>query len=234
MYSLKASRKCIWRWALTFKRGQDGSKPSDPYTRTLNKQTMQFEVSNLYHIYNRGNNKQPIFFNRENYLYFLKKVQKYLHPVCDILSWCLMPNHFHFLIHANAHTIRQVKQSPLQINTFTEGVRLLLSTYTQGINKQNDSTGNLFQQKTKSKCITDGDNHYGYTAFQYIHQNPLKAGLVKKLEDWEFSSFPDYAGLRIGNLCNKELAISLLELKMETFLQDSYAELPDDLLQKIF
>ncbi len=195
---------------------------------------MQFEPSNLYHIYNRGNNKQPIFFNRENYLYFLKKVKKYIYTNCDILSWCLMPNHFHFLVHANQHSIKLVKENPLQINALTEGIRLLLSTYTQGINKQNNSTGSLFQQKTKFKCINDGDKHYGYTAFQYIHQNPLKAALVLKLEDWEFSSFADYAGLRNGDLCNRDLAISLLELRMERFLQESYAELPDDLLQKIF
>lgn len=82
--------------------------------------------------------------------------------------------------------------------------------------------------------MVDGDKNYGYTTFQYIHQNPLKANLVTKLEDWEFSSLTDYAGLRNGNLCNKELALSLFELNKVTFLQDSYKELPDDLLKKIF
>ena len=198
------------------------------------KRCMQFEFSNLYHIYNRGNNKQPIFFNRNNYLYFLTKVKKHLHPHCDILAWCLMPNHFHFLIHANTHTIKIVKQNPIAINALTEGIRLLLSSYTQGINKQNNTTGNLFQQKTKCKCISDGDKNYGYTTFQYIHQNPVKANLVSKLEDWEFSSFADYATLRNGNLCSKDLAFSLFELNKEFFLADSYKELPDDLLRKIF
>lgn len=195
---------------------------------------MQFEQSNLYHIYNRGNDKQPIFFNRNNYLYFLNKVKKYIYPNCDILSWCLMPNHFHFLIHANENTVKSIKETPLQINALTEGFRLLLSSYTQGINKQNDRTGNLFQQKTKCKCVTDGDKNYGYTVFQYTHQNPFKANLVTRLEDWEFSSFADYAGLRDGKLCNIELAKMLFELNMERFLTDSYNELPDDLLRKIF
>ena len=195
---------------------------------------MQFESSNLYHIYNRGNNKQPIFFNRNNYLYFLTKVKKYIAPNCDILAWCLMPNHFHFLIHANNNTEKIIKETPLKINALTEGIRLLLSSYTQGINKQNNSIGNLFQQKTKFKCITDGDTNYGYTTFQYTHQNTLKAKLVTKLEDWEFSSFADYAGLRNGNLCNKELAALLFGLNTEKFLIDSYKELPDDLLRKIF
>lgn len=195
---------------------------------------MQFEASNLYHIYNRGNNKQPIFFNRDNYLYFLIKVKKYLAPNCDILAWCLMPNHFHFLIHANTETEKIIKETPLKINALTEGIRLLLSSYTQGINKQNNRSGNLFQQKTKFKCVSDGDTNYGYTVFSYTHQNPFKATLVTKMEDWEFSSFVDYAGLRNGKLCNVELAMLLLNLNMDSFLEDSYKELPDDLLQKIF
>ena len=91
---------------------------------------MQFEASNLYHIYNRGNNKQPIFFNRDNYLYFLTKVKRYIVPACDILAWCLMPNHFHFLIHANTDTEKIIKETPLKINALTEGIRLLLSSYT--------------------------------------------------------------------------------------------------------
>ncbi len=145
-----------------------------------------------------------------------------------------MPNHFHFLIHANNESVKAVKEIPIQINALTEGFRLLLSSYAQGINRQNNSTGNLFQQKTKFKCITNGDINYGYTAFQYIHQNPLKAKLVAKLEDWEFSSFVDYTGLRNGNLCNKQLAYSLFGINDQSFLADSYKELPDDLLQKIF
>ena len=195
---------------------------------------MQFEASNLYHIYNRGNNKQPIFFNRDNYLYFLTKVKRYIVPACDILAWCLMPNHFHFLIHANTDTEKIIKETPLKINALTECIRLLLSSYTQGINKQNNSTGNLFQQKTKFKCVSEGDINYGYTVFNYTHQNPLRANLVTQLEDWEFSSFADYAGLRNGKLCNIEMATQLFDLNKDSFLKDSYKELPDELLQKIF
>ncbi|HMC98715.1 MAG TPA: hypothetical protein VKH37_01130 [Ferruginibacter sp.] len=138
------------------------------------------------------------------------------------------------MVHANELTIKLVKQTPLEINALTEGIRLLLSSYTNGINRQNNRTGSLFQQKTKMKCIDDGSRHYGYTAFQYIHQNPVRAGLVKKLEDWEFSSFRDYAGFRDGTLCNKELAISLFELDMNRFIPDSYNNLQDDLVLNIF
>lgn len=72
---------------------------------------MHFNAGEIYHVYNRGNNRQTIFFNDKNYLYFLGKVKKYLYPNCDILAWCLMPNHFHFLIHANERSCAKVKVS---------------------------------------------------------------------------------------------------------------------------
>jgi putative transposase len=55
---------------------------------------MTIEPHQLYHVYNRGNNKQKIFFEKENALDFLRRIRKYLSPNCEILAYCLMPNHF--------------------------------------------------------------------------------------------------------------------------------------------
>lgn len=66
---------------------------------------MKFVENEIFHVYNRGNQKQPIFFNRGNYLYFLQKVRYHLFPICDILAYCLMPNHFHFFIKTNEKTV---------------------------------------------------------------------------------------------------------------------------------
>lgn len=63
---------------------------------------MHFETGHIYHIYNRGNNAQQIFFNRENSLFFLKKIKQYISPYSDILAWVLMPNHFHLMVYVNA------------------------------------------------------------------------------------------------------------------------------------
>ena len=52
-----------------------------------------------YHIYNRGNNKEAIFKESENYRYFLSLYHKYIHPIAKTYAWCLMQNHFHFLIY---------------------------------------------------------------------------------------------------------------------------------------
>ena len=56
------------------------------------------EQGSFYHIYNRGNNKQDIFFEEKNYDLFLKNFDKYLSSFVDVYAYCLMPNHFHFLI----------------------------------------------------------------------------------------------------------------------------------------
>jgi putative transposase len=58
----------------------------------------KLEPDCFYHIYNRGINGCTIFENLDNYLFFLKQFSKYVIPLCDIYAYCLMPNHFHFVL----------------------------------------------------------------------------------------------------------------------------------------
>ena len=82
--------------------------------------------------------------------------------------------------------------------------------------------------------MLQGDEDYSVTAFNYIHQNPFNANLVKQMEDWNYSSFRDYAGLQSNSLCNKQLAIEKLGLQMDNFVSNSYEVLNDSLVAKIF
>jgi REP element-mobilizing transposase RayT len=59
---------------------------------------MNFTPDNLYHVYNQGNNQQPIFTIEEDYYIFLRIIRKTISPHCEIIAYCLMPNHFHVLI----------------------------------------------------------------------------------------------------------------------------------------
>ena len=186
---------------------------------------MEFFKNELYHIYNRGNNQQRIFFSSDNYLFFLKKVRRFILPHCDILGYCLMPNHFHFLIRSDDRTIATKQIGSSAKNILSEGIRHLLSSYTQAINKQKGFTGSLFQQNTKAKAIVKGSKNYDQVCLHYIHQNPLKGKLVDKMEDWEYSSFKDYCGQRNGTLCDKELAARILDLNLRSFYQDSYRQI---------
>jgi putative transposase len=185
---------------------------------------MNVTTPGLYHIYNRGNNNQPIFFSEENYFYFLRKCQYYLKPQATMLCWCLMPTHFHFLIETTEQSTKPVKSGSIIMPALVNAFRLLQSSYAKGINQQLNRTGSLFQQKTKAKLITDIDD-YGITVFHYIHQNPYAAGIVRNVEDWPYSSFPDFVGLRNGTLCDKETAIRILNINEQGLKTDVYREI---------
>jgi REP element-mobilizing transposase RayT len=158
---------------------------------------MEFCENEIYHVYNRGNNKQLIFFNEGNYHFFKKKIQKELLPFCDVIAYCLMPNHFHLLIRIKENsglTTRVASNISSSIllsrrttdlsYTISRKLGTLQSSYSRAIQIQQNLSGSLFQQKIKNKLIENSKSNYLYTCFHYIHQNPVKAGLVEKLESW--------------------------------------------------
>lgn len=184
---------------------------------------MVFEKNLIYHIFNQGNNRQQVFYKQENYLFFLKKMREFMLPHLDFLCYCLMPNHFHFLVYLNEI---EVALPNGKLRNLNDSIAIMLRSYTRAINIQENRSGSLFREGTKAKNgIVDGlitlhgknsdlffrpDNDYACFCFNYIHNNPPEAGLVRKPEDWPFSSASDYAGLRQGTLCNQNLAKKLL------------------------
>ena len=176
---------------------------------------MKVEANNIYHIYNQGNNRQQIFFSREHYLLFLQLYRKHIAQHCETLCYCLMPNHFHFLVYATDKSVLETKLGSITIQKLSDGFRRLLSTYAHELNSLRGSVGSLFRQKTQAKLISgDITNHtlsYAEQCFHYIHQNPVSAGLTTTNCDWEFSSAQDFSGTRNGTLCNKQLAFQLFD-----------------------
>lgn len=147
---------------------------------------LTFQPGCYYHLYNRGNTRQNIFFERENYLYFLRLLRRYLtDQTFEVLAYCLMPNHYHLLVHCKAARI-------------TEGMRSLSLAYTKAINYRHNRVGTVFQGRCQATWVDR--EAYLHHLVQYIHLNPVKAALVKTTEEWEFSSYRDYAGLRNGTL----------------------------------
>jgi len=195
---------------------------------------MNIIANETYHIYNQGNNRERIFHEDADYIEFLKLFRKYVLPNCETLAYCLMPNHFHFLIQATELSAKNKLVGNLNLCELSNGYRLLQSNYAQYINKKKGRTGSLFRQKTKAKSLQDGHKNYGFIAFHYIHQNPLRAGLVQQLEDWDFSSFPDYAGRRNGTICKRELAFALIGLDKENFINEAGKHIDENKIKKIF
>ncbi|WP_210521083.1 transposase [Hymenobacter terricola] len=187
---------------------------------------MHYKADALYHVYNRGNNGQQLFFTPAHYHHFLRLFRQHLAPCAEVLAYCLMPNHFHFLLHT---TVAGTQPTAASTSTTTQplsrGIGELLSSYSQGLNQQLGRQGGLFQPKTKDKQV-DGpfcEPSYAATYLHYIHQNPMRAGLANGLDDWPYSSYRDYAGLRSGSLCDQQQAQRLLGLPRSTalFIQES-------------
>ena len=173
---------------------------------------MNFTSENFYHVYNRSFRKTSLFFKPANYTYFLKKVTG-LCTYCDILAYCLMPNHFHLLLYMAEQSSGQarltVDSGSLGMQTLVRKIGTIQSSYTQAVNNQEMRSGSLFQPKCKAKVLDSRDQ--AFTCFNYIHQNPLKASLVSKIEDWQYSSFNEYYREYEG-ICNKGLARKLLDI----------------------
>ncbi|RYD76696.1 MAG: hypothetical protein EOP53_14260 [Sphingobacteriales bacterium] len=136
------------------------------------------------------------------------------------------------IIYTDERAEQLIKQGGLLLDPITNALRKLLSGFARIINKKYNRSGSLFRQKTKTKLLSE-DNvlldvtknvDYCANCFVYVHQNPLNAGIVSKLENWEYSSFKDFAGLRNGTLCNKEIAAKFCSYKSEDFMKSCYEE----------
>jgi putative transposase len=184
---------------------------------------VDFHTDQIYHIFNQGNNRNKIFFNDQNYIFFLKKVRIYVAPLGELLSYCLMPNHFHLLLYLKC---QQIELPNRKFRSLNQSIGIMLMSYTSALNRQEGRSGSLFRARTKiedgwtediitiknkkSRTMFSPDTDYGRVCFEYIHNNPVKAHLVTHQTDWIYSSARDYAGLRNGTLCNQEFAKQLL------------------------
>ena len=194
---------------------------------------MHFEEEFTYHVYNRSNN--TVFKTKENYIYFLKKFRQYILPYVDVLSWCLMPNHFHFMLVPNTKATKLINKPHLpNTQVLSSQFGIFLSAYTKAYNKQNNRRGSLFSHNTKAVVLNDisngkinTKNDYSETCFRYIHQNPLNSDLVDNIYDWEFSSYLDYSEKRNGDLINKELCFKMINIDVENFKDWSLANIED-------
>jgi putative transposase len=155
-------------------------------------QSLQFGAT--YHIYNRGNNRENLFIQTRNYPYFMRLYAKYILPVAETFAYCLMPNHFHFLIRT-----RTEEEQLAQIVPFSENGPILKATppsrafnnlfiaYARAFNKATGRTGVLFETPFHRKLV-DSDEYFR-RLIVYIHKNPQKHGFVDDFREWQWSSY---------------------------------------------
>ncbi|MFZ1019362.1 MAG: transposase [Minisyncoccia bacterium] len=188
---------------------------------------VNFVENEYYHIYNRGNSKQKIFLDIEDYNHFIKllylcnsiksitcrDISKNTYDfdreetLVFIGAWCLMPNHFHLLIKEKTE------------NGISRFMQKISTAYSMYFNKKYKRTGGLFEGKFKSQYV-DTDRYMKYL-FSYIHLNPIKLiepkwketgiknikNAIKYLRTYQYSSYLDYIRedrLRLKILDKKE------------------------------
>lgn len=169
-----------------------------------------FLPDQYYHLYNRGNNRQAVFFEPENYVYFLKSIKKYLQGKVEIIAYCLMPTHYHILVKVlRPQTSEVLKTSEVLSNAM---MRLGVS-YTKAINKRFDRVGALFQGQFQAKPVKT--YKHLLTLCAYIHANPVKDGLAASPEMWDYSNYLEWMGLRNGTLVNRKFIADNFETAEE-------------------
>lgn len=184
----------------------------------------QFGAGEYYHIYNRGNEKRKIFLDEEDFNFLLLRLRQGLFPdheqlgcvsplppkAFSLISYCLMPNHFHFLIRQNT----DLPTSKL--------ISKVCTSYAMYFNKKYKRVGHLFQDQFKQVLIDD--NSYLTWLSAYIHQNPKVAGLVNDSADYFWGSYPDFLGLRANKLCERGIVLDQFEgiQEYKKFVDESY------------
>ena len=135
----------------------------------------------IYHLVLRGINRQTIFEEDEDAIKFLDTLQRY-QKECDfeIYAYCLMGNHIHLLVKEGKEKIGQT-------------MKRIGVSYVYWYNYKYDRSGHLFQGRYKSEVVED--DSYLLVVFRYIHQNHLKAKMVKDIEDYQWSSYHEYMGI---------------------------------------
>ena len=139
----------------------------------------RLEAGKYYHLYNRGNNREPLFIEARNYEYFLKLYAHHIEPVADTFAYCLLGNHFHLLI--------RIAAVPTAHGTPSKAFSNLFNAYARSFNRAYGRTGALFQRPFGRVEVTS--EAYRKHLVTYIHTNPQKHGLVTDFRTWPYSSY---------------------------------------------
>ena len=138
----------------------------------------------FYHIYNRGVNREDIFRQERNYPYFLQLYARHVASVADTYAYCLLRNHFHFLVRVkNEEEVKDASSLKKPSQHFSN----LFNAYAKAFNKAHDRTGTLFQRPFGRIEVTS-DSYFAWLVV-YIHHNPQKHGFVEDFRDWPYSSY---------------------------------------------
>ena len=168
---------------------------------------------NFYHIFNRVVKGRRLFYKTENYLFYLnlwKEVD--FSTCCRLIAYCLMPNHYHYLI--------QIIDAAL----FPRKISYFFNRYLKSLNVSKKETGRYFENRFQAKLIDN--ERYLIGVCCYIHLNPIKANLVTSLDQWPFSNYLEFIGKRNGKLWDRKFFEEYIQFPSEykEYIKSRYTE----------
>jgi len=159
------------------------------------RQARGLSATGFYHVVFRGINRQHLFEDESDFLYFLESLQRLKTEMAfELHAYCLMSNHVHLLI-------KESKMGDISLV-----MKRLLTKYAMYFNRKYERNGALIASRYKSQPVEVDE--YFIPLIRYIHQNPIKAGIVVKLEEYRFSSYRDYE--HGGTLTDTAFSLGLL------------------------
>jgi len=169
---------------------------------------LRITIPNLpFHILDRGNNRQVVFREEQDFIYFLKLLKKYKKELkFQLYHFCLMPNHIHFMV------------EPTLEGSLPKIMMRLTLAYSSFFNKKYRGVGHVWQGRYKSSLIDKED--YFIQCGVYIELNPVRAGLVARPEDWRWSSYRFYAFGEINPLIEGLIDVDPYYLELGTTPQE--------------
>jgi putative transposase len=147
----------------------------------------------FYHIFNRGNNRENLFFEEPNYSFFMRLYLRYISPVAETWAYCLLRNHFHIFVRIKSQSeiadgFTEPPEDPRRLlHTPSQHFSNFFNAYTKVINFTYNRTGSLFQHPFKRVAVTN-ERHF-CRLIAYIHQNPQHHGFVSDFREWPYSSY---------------------------------------------
>lgn len=183
---------------------------------------LHFVKDSFYHIFNRGSEKRTIFLSQRDYIKFLERIRENSKKYeVEILCYCLMPNHFHFLL-------RQI--TDVSVAQFMNALQLGHAKY---FNTKYERVGPLFQGRFKAKCIESDE--YLLQLSGYIHKNPIadltdsgnpsdSRNLVRILRDFSYSSYREYIGLERPSITSQSFIQNYFSKTNPSLTYESFVE----------
>jgi putative transposase len=157
----------------------------------------QFLPGSFYHLYNRALSGVLLFSSPDDYKRLLRMLKAHLECYqAAIIAYCLLPTHYHFVLRQNG----EVPLSRL--------VQTLFNGYVQATNKARQCRGPRCEGRFHAKLI--GTDDHLLQVCRYVHPNPVEAGLVTRPEEWPWSNYREWMGLRHSNLVCREVVEALV------------------------